>query len=145
MKIVPIKNYETLYNITDTGKIFSLRTNREIKTTKLNKYGIRTVALINTNKSIQTHTVSALMLKSFFKLSSKVKVHYKDGNKQNIALSNLQNIAKQTSRIIQKDINNKIIKVWDSAEEAAASLNVTPRSVLNACNKTFKGFIWELK
>lgn len=49
-------------------------------------------------------------------------------------------------RIIQKDLNNNIIKIWKSQSEAAKSLGIFSARISDCCNgitKTCQNFKWE--
>ena len=49
-------------------------------------------------------------------------------------------------KVIQKDLNGNIIKIWDNQTEAAESVGCSLQLISRVCNgigKTAKGFIWE--
>ena len=49
-------------------------------------------------------------------------------------------------KVIQKDLEGNIIKIWDNQTYAANSLGCAVQSISNVCrgkSKTAKGFIWE--
>jgi hypothetical protein len=53
---------------------------------------------------------------------------------------------KSFQKVIQKDLEGNIIKVWDNQTQAAKSLECSTALISNVCRgnrKTAKGFIWE--
>jgi group I intron endonuclease len=56
---------------------------------------------------------------------------------------------KKNKPVIQYDLNNNIIKEWNSIKEASIELNINSGSISNCINmkrqKTAGGFIWKIK
>lgn len=49
-------------------------------------------------------------------------------------------------KIIQKDLNDNVVKVWNSMEEVGKEFNISPTNISACCRgkqKTAKGFKWE--
>lgn len=73
---------------------------------------------------------------------NKLQVNHKDENKQNNKISNLElctsaynvNYGSRSSKIIQTDINDSFIKIWDSVKIASIELKMS-RNTINAILK----------
>ena len=88
MKIVDIKGFESIYKITDTGKVFSIKSNRFIGSNLKDGYSL--VILRKNNKSYAKtiHRIVALHFlpnPNFFP-----EVNHIDGNKHNNNINNLE-------------------------------------------------------
>ena len=86
MKIVDIKGFESIYKITDTGKVFSIKSNRFIGSNLKDGYSL--VILRKNNKSYAKtiHRIVALHFlpnPNFFP-----EVNHIDGNKHNNNINN---------------------------------------------------------
>ena len=70
---------------------------------------------------------------------NKLQVNHKDENKQNNEINNLElctnayniNYGSRSSKIIQTDINNNFIRIWDSVKRASIDLKMS-RNTINA-------------
>lgn len=59
---------------------------------------------------------------------------------------NKESLEKMYEKVIQKNLNGDIVKIWDSFTEAAKTLNINQCGISNVCdkpNRTYKGFKWE--
>jgi len=66
---------------------------------------------------------------------------------------NLNIIQKKTGQTLSKpieqyDLNNNLIKIWESARIAAEYLNIYLQRIILCCNnskrnKTYKGYVWK--
>lgn len=87
--MIPIKGYETLYAVTESGEIISLRTGLHIKQSK-STTGYLRVNLNNKDKG-KTRKVHRLVAIHFLENPANLKcVNHKDGNKLNNHISNLE-------------------------------------------------------
>lgn len=82
-----IKDYEDLYQVSDEGQIFSIRTNRIIKDYKAGT-GYRMLSLYKNGKA-KKHYIHRLVAQNFLGFSD-LEVNYKDGDKTNNHLLNLE-------------------------------------------------------
>ena len=84
-----VKGFEGLYSVTDDGRVFSHRRNRELKP-KIDRYGYKVVALSKDGHTTHT-TVHRLVAIAFLeKPLGKNNVNHIDENKLNNNISNLE-------------------------------------------------------
>lgn len=165
-----IKNYESLYQVSNLGNVRSLdRTviqKNSFGNMKKHIYKGKNLALfkdkdgylrvnLKKGKTIKQYSVHILVANEFIKNKTNFKsmiyedkkkidinrlqVNHKDENKQNNRISNLElctnaynvNYGSRSSKIIQTDINNNFIKVWDSVKIASIELKMS-RNTINA-------------
>lgn len=85
----PILNYENLYNISNLGNVFSIRSQRTIKPTK-NSKGYLIVGLCKERKR-KNWLVHRLVAESFIDNPKNLpEINYKDENPLNNVMSNLE-------------------------------------------------------
>ena len=154
-----IKNYENRYMVSTKGKIYSQFDNR-IMTLYCGEIGYYVVNLINDKGKRDLYLVHILVAEQFIGVISKGNViDHIDRNKLNNEVSNLRIVSRsingknrefKTLNVIQKyDLQNNLIKEYDSIEEIKKDLNITTRPRLNYVlhnkRKTAYGFIWKYK
>lgn len=157
-----IKGYESLYQISNTGKIKSLQRyvcskngskqliKEKIRKTSITTAGYEYVVLANKgeNKTLLVHRlVAETFLPNPFNLKC---VNHKDENKHNNNVSNLEwcnyeynntykdihlrrNKDNTTRKVIQYDLDMNEIKRWDSIIEAANNFNTHSSNIMKCC------------
>lgn len=87
--MIPIRGYESLYAVTESGEVISLRTELCIKQSKSTTGYLR--VNLNNRDGGKTHKVHRLVAIHFLKNPNNLKcVNHKDGNKLNNHFSNLE-------------------------------------------------------
>ena len=152
------------YEVSNLGKIRNTKTKRIRKTTINNKGYEKFIIYINEKpKSFYVHRVVA---NNFIEnLNNYLEVNHKDENKLNNSVDNLEwcdgcyNLHYGTRikrikdkkkapciKIIQKDKNENIIRIWQNIDEIVCSTNYHRSNIYKCCQgklKTAYGYIWE--
>ena len=167
----PIKGYEGLYEVSNFGRIKSLK--RLVK--KWNGYRTvpekilrtqkdRYISVILNNKGKKRFFVHRLVAEAFLPNPNNLpQVNHKDENKLNNCVSNLEwctnlynhnygtineRISQSQSKpVLQYDLNGNLIKEWKSINECGRN-GFHQGDICKCCNgkrKTAKGFIWVYK
>ena len=162
----PIKGYEGLYEVSNLGRVKSLKFGKErmLKVSK-DKKGYLHVVLCKEN-ILKTYYVHRLVAEAFIDNTDNLPcVNHKDENPQNNVVSNLEwcdakynlNYGTRNKRISEKMTNGKLskpvlqytldgelVKKWSSTHEC--SRNGYNRGNVSACClgylKFYKGYIW---
>lgn len=169
-----IKGYEGLYQVSNLGRIKSLKQKEEkILNIFKDNIGYLSVNLQTKEKVKKRERVHRLVAKTFIlNPENKPQVNHKDGNKLNNNVNNLEwctckenvnhswenNLSKpywkgkfginhKSSKAIYKIdiISKKIIKKYDSIEDAKKELNINSSNISKCCKgkmKTSYGYIW---
>lgn len=156
-----IKGFNGKYQVSNTGKV---RQGNKLLNQYDNGKGYLNVSLYFNKKNI-TGRVNRLVAQEFVDNPNEYKfVNHKDENKKNNNANNLEwctlkynnnygnriNKFKQKiyKKILQYDLNNCLIREWDSISESAEKLKISISGIV-ACAKgkykQFKGFIWRYK
>lgn len=155
-----IKGYEGLYQISNSGNVKSLRTNKILKT-NMNNCGYKQVILSYKGK-IKSKRIHRLVAEAFIPNPNNYQqVNHKDENKINNEANNLEwcdckyNINYGTGKnkctksrlkpINQYDIKGDFIKRYDGIVVASQELNIHPWLIWAVCQgirKTTHKFIW---
>ena len=166
----PIKGYEGLYQVSNFGRVKSLKFGKEkiLKQSIDKKTGYLHVVLCK-NEILKTYYVHRLVAEAFIDNSDNLpQVNHKDENPQNNIYINLEwcdrkyncNYGTRNERISEKMTNGKLskpvlqytldgelVKEWSSTHECCR--NGYNRGNVWACClgrlKTYKGFIWKYK
>lgn len=161
----PIKGYEGIYEISNLGRIKSLKRNNnrclidKIMKQYIGKQGYLQVRLCKNGKS-KLHKVHILIANAFIDNPNNLPIiNHIDGNKTNNTISNLEwcsyshNIKhaydiglRKKKPIIQKDLNNVTVKKWNCIAEASEKTGILHSSIWKCCNKknhTAGGYKWK--
>ena len=151
-----VKNYPD-YKISNTGDIFSIKSNQMLKP-KLDNNGYYKIKLINDEKRREMF-IHRLVYDSFknIKFDDKVIDHI-DRIKTNNNLNNLREVSLsvnskncvkkkiEKNKINQFTLNNEFIKEWESLQEIEKVLGYSISSISQCCSgksKTSNEFIWK--
>ena len=84
-----IKGYKTLYQVSNTGKVLSLRTNKLLK--PIDSYGYKYVHLCNNNHIRTNKAIHRLVAEAFISNPKNLsEVNHIDGDKSNNNVTNLE-------------------------------------------------------
>ena len=87
-KFVKIKGYEG-YEVSNTGKIKSLKTNR-LLTPQKNNCGYLYILLTDSNKKVKINLIHRLVFDSFIGITDGLEINHLDEDKENNRLDNLE-------------------------------------------------------
>ena len=164
-----IKGYESLYRVSNLGRVKSLERKRKTKNNnmaivkerilkhKIDKYGYCSVSLSKEGK-LYYYTVHRLVAQAFIPNPNNLpQVNHKDENKLNNCVDNLEWCTnKYNSRfsnsipILQFDLQGNFIKEWECITDASTSLNIDRKTICAICKHkkhyyTAKGFTFQYK
>jgi hypothetical protein len=163
--------YENLYQVSTLGNIKSLNFNHTWKVgilkckKTLNWYQSIWLSKLWKVKWILVHR---LVAKTFItNTKNKSEVNHKDWNKQNNYFNNLEWVTRSENqlhkfrvlwykhtnielykKVNQYDLQENLIKTWDSISKASRELKTTPSEISWVCKwrrNTCKWFIWKFK
>lgn len=152
-----IAGYEGLYKISNTGKVLSLQTNKELKWL-ITWRGYARVALVK-NKKVKYYTVHRIVLTTFSdEKDIKPTINHKDGNKLNNSIENLEwasskeNIRHAWDSGLNDWHKKRIVcletgKTYDCIKDATKETNATETGIshcLRGRYRTSGGLHWEL-
>ena len=164
-----IKNYEGLYQISNLGNIKSLHRNK-IKLLKLrvhysyNKTRKDYVIGLCKNGVVKTYYVSRLVAEAFIPNPNNLPQvnHKNEFDTLNNSVDNLEwctakynsNYGTRTKRIVNKhkrkiaqyDLNNNLIKIWNSGIDVEKEMNWFSTKIIACCRnkqKTAYGYMWK--
>lgn len=111
-KWLPLKDYEDLYEVSDKGRVKTLRTNKRtmpkdgIMKKQINHKGYVCVGLTDKKGKSKRCLVHRLVMKTFFPIEEELQVNHKDFDRTNNNLDNLEWVTcKQNSD--HKVMNNR--------------------------------------
>lgn len=162
-----IENYEGLYQVSNLGRVKSLKmrshgkyVDREkiLKPTKINEKGYLSVQLQKEQKG-KRHLIHRLVAKAFVENDDPINkkyINHIDENITNNTYSNLEwcdnayninygsrkisNSESQFKPVLQYDDNNNLIKTWRSVYEVADAFNCKDSTIRNLCNHKNKKY-----
>ena len=160
-----IKNYEGLYQVSNLGRVYSIRNNKILKP-KLNKCGYLSVNLKYKGSHV-TKSIHRLVAEAFIPNQNDFpQVNHKDEDKTNNCVDNLEwctakyNINYGTCRertaqhfrkpVLMFDLNNNFIKEFNSVAEASSYVNGDHSNIVGCClmyehyNSAY-GYKWKYK
>ena len=146
-------NENTTYNICKiAGNMLGFKHSEETKKLlsdlhKGNKYSLGFKhSDITKDKMSKSKTGKKHNLETINKMiSSSIGRTQNDETKEKLSIINKGKTATNKVKIYQLDLNDNIIKLWDSITEAANYFNITPSSISSVCNgrnKTINGYKW---
>ena len=155
----PVKGYEELYEVSNYGRVKSLRYNKILKTC-INKYGYERVSL-HDGKS-HDKTVHRLVACAFIPNPYNLpQINHKDENKLNNCVDNLEwctnsynlnyghrlekAIEKKKVHILQFTKDMDFVCYHNSIVDAASSVNGLASNICSCCKQTIKrayGYVW---
>jgi uncharacterized HNH endonuclease L245 len=156
-----IKNYENLYKVSNTGKIFSLKSNKILSTKCSNTKAYLTVKLTNDIGKVTTYRVHRIVAETFLKNPKhKSQVNHIDMNRHNNNIKNLEWVtAKENTKhalknkpfmldglknynkfikpnkIEQYDLNENFLACYANSKIAELFTGVCSRNILQVANK----------
>jgi len=150
VRLYDIKDYDG-YKITKDGRVWSNKSNKFLSTRICNGY-----EYVKIMKDLAIHRI---MAQTFIpNPENKPNVNHIDNNRTNNKLENLEWVTQKENcgahgkeishprKVIQKDLNGKIIKTHDSLKEAGDAIGFSPSAISKAVlkiNNTAGGFIWD--
>ena len=154
-----IKDYENLYEISNTGLVRSLRHgSKPFYLKPINSHGYQSVHLCNKNHKRKNHSIHRLVAEHFIPNPKNLpQVNHKDGNKVNNDVNNLEWCSSKENinhsiKVLHKNCRKvrciETNQVFDSINEASKFYNRS-QNVLVAVlrkykyNHTFAGYHWE--
>ena len=160
-----IPGYEGIYQVSNLGKIRSLKYNKvRILRPSKNGSGYYTV-LLYLNNVAKNLSIHRLVWSAFNgPIPEGLEINHKDEDKANNALLNLELVTrkenmnygtaiarsakKRSKSVIQFDKNGIFIKEWPSLNEIQRQLGYSASNILNCCHNVAHsayGFIWKYK
>lgn len=136
------------YSISNLGRVKSNVTGRILKSA-VGSNGYCTVVLYSNGRG-KSHTIHRLVAKHFLEdYSDTLEVNHKDEDKANNAISNLEMCTRVYNRcygtaterhkkklslpVVQKSIEGKVIRAFDSIKEASRALGLKASSIAYCC------------
>lgn len=154
-----IENYEGLYQVSNFGNVKN-KNNKILKCSD-NK-GYKVVHLYK-NKITKAFKVHRLVAKAFIpNIENKEQVDHineikHDNREKNLRwVSNKENMIyyyknhkrEKTKKILQLDLNDKLIKKWKSCHEIENELKINHKDIISCCKgyyKTYKNYKWKFE
>jgi hypothetical protein len=162
-----VEEYKGLYQVSNYGRVkrLSKMVNTSIKNSKFRCLKEKILKSLNNGKNYLSVTlvkennvkyckVHRLVAQAFLKKDDfKDFINHKDYNRENNRVDNLEwctsqynNEYSHNKHIYQKDLNNKIIKKWESIIKASKALRINSNNITTCCKgrrKTAGGYMWE--
>lgn len=160
-----IKGYEGLYEVSDKGRVRSLKFGKErILKPGRNQQGYLVVCLCK-NGERETYRIHRLVAQTFTPNPDNLpEVNHKDENKENNSVQNLEwcdrkyniNFGTRNQRISEKHLkpilqytkSGEFVAEWRSAMDVQRNIGYLQNNISSCCNgkcKSSNGFIWKFK
>ena len=161
----PVKNYESLYEVSDKGRVKSIGYGKErILKPLRNTCGYLQVCLCK-NGEHKMYLVHRLVAQTFTPNPQNLtEVNHKDENKENNSVHNLEwcdskynnNYGTRTQRqseklsksVLQYTKSGVFVREWKSMKDVQRNLNYSQGNISSCCNgkcKSANGYIWKYK
>ena len=161
----PIKGYEGQYEVSDKGRVRSLKYGKErILKPGRNNCGYLIAGLCN-NGEHKWYSVHRLVAQTFIPNPNNLpEVNHKDEDKENNSVHNLEwcsskynaNFGTRTQRqaeklskpVLQYSLDGEFVKEWSSTIGVERNLGYLHNNISNCCNgkrKSAYGYIWKFK
>ena len=153
------KDYEGHYQVSNFGRVKSIKFGKEIILKQSIRHGYYYVGLLKNGKH-KNYLVHRLVAEAFLENPDNLpQVNHKDENKQNNVVSNLEwctheynntygtRIERCSKPVLQFDLNGNLIKEWKSINECGRN-GFKKSDICKCCRgerKTHRGFIWKYK
>ena len=156
-----IKGYEELYQVSNYGRVKSLYGYNGLK----HYFRVKILKTLNNGKDYLSVSLTKNKKISYLKIHRLVAnefipnpnnyscINHKDCNRTNNMVYNLEWCSLQYNNeyshnipVLQKDINNKLIKEWESITKAAIALGIQKSNISYVCKgkrEKTGGFKWE--
>lgn len=158
-----IEGYEGLYQVSNLGRVKSLRRNIILKS-KIERNGYERV-ILSANNNTKGYSVHRLVATAFISNPNNYPiVNHKDENRANNCVNNLEwctqkhnvnygtGIAKrvksQSKKVLQFNPDGTFVKEWESTMEIGRAMNKSQGHIVQVCNgqrKTAYGYLWKYK
>ena len=160
-----VVGYEGLYLVSDEGFVIGVKSKKKLRVSPTYN-GYHRVKLYR-NAQGKTMMVHRIVASAFIpNPENKDQVNHKDGNKANNALTNLEWVTQEENqkhaylnglsniepannatrkKVIQRDMNGCVIKVWRSISEASRALGLQISNISHCCSNKIKstgGYKW---
>lgn len=156
-----LNQFDKKYEISDWGEIRNLKTQRILKTSnRINNMGYLRVRILG-----KEYLVHRLVAQTFIiNPKNKPQVNHIDGDKTNNKAENLEWVtnsenqlhaynnnlqtrkARKRTEVYQLDIDENIIKKWESIGKAHKELKIAYASIVNCCKGIYRtggGYVWK--
>lgn len=155
-----IDGIETNYSVSNTGKVYSYITDKELSLSEQQGYLHVTLSINKKPKRFRVHRLVALM---FIPNNDPLKnvVNHKDGNRSNNNINNLEWVTQQENtihawqtglatskrkkKVKQYDFNGNLINSFNSIVEAAEKTNSMDSKIVTCCQGlrvSHNGYFW---
>ena len=153
------------YSVNEVGDVRNDRTGRILRWGQDKRWGYYNVCLYDDSGKRRGKWIHRLVAEAFIPNPNNLpQINHKDENKANNSVENLEwcdstynnNYGKHSSNIsktrrkwvIQKDLNNEILGIYDSPITASKVTGISYSSIVGVCNgahHTAGNYIWEYK
>lgn len=161
----PIKGYGGLYQVSDQGRVRSLKFGKELILKSARDKGGYLMVAICKNGEQKTYRIHRLVAQTFIPNPDNLpEVNHKDEDKTNNSVQNLEwcsskynvNFGTRTRRmsekrskpVLQYTKSGEFVKEWKSATDVQRNLGFAKQHISDCCTGRYKsanGYIWKYK